>query len=50
MLAEDPTFEDHESNNEFHIAITRDDIQTFSVLIRNQDFVRNNLNLRNADG
>jgi len=50
ILASDPTFEDHESNNELHLAIIRDDMEKFSKLVEEEGFEKSLLNLRNSDG
>ena len=50
ILARDPTFEDHESNNQLHLAIIRDDMEKFSKVVEEEDFEKSLLNLRNSDG
>lgn len=50
ILAKDPTFEDHESNSEVHLAIIRGDEEKFFDLIELGGFARCQLNLRNSDG
>lgn len=47
-LKENPTFEDHENNSEFHLAIIRDDYDKFKQIMKQSSFVRCELNLRNA--
>jgi ankyrin repeat protein len=46
----DPSFEDHEGNNELHLAIIRDEKSIFEEMVKREDFVRCYLNLRNVDG
>jgi len=47
---DDPSFEDHEGNNELHLAIIRDEMAVFDEFIKKEEFVRCYLNLRNSDG
>ena len=50
ILAEDPSFEDHEGNNDFHDAIITGNIDMFDEITKREDFVTFNLNQRNSDG
>lgn len=50
MLAKDPTFEDHENNNQLHEAIIRGDYEAFELVVDEKDFDRSLINLRNSDG
>lgn len=49
-LREDPTFEDHESNSEFHLAIIRNHEEKFMELIESANFAKFLLNHRNSEG
>jgi len=49
-LAKDPTFEDHETNGLLHLSIIRQDLGKFEKALGDTDFVRTQLNRRNADG
>lgn len=49
-MSNDPSFEDHEGNNDLHLAIIREEKTTFDEFIKREDFVRCYLNLRNVDG
>jgi len=50
ILAKDPTFEDHETNSMLHLSIIRQDLGKFEKALGDDDFVRTQLNRRNADG
>jgi ankyrin repeat protein len=49
-LKDDPSFEDHESNNELHLAIIRNEQEEFDRILEDDGFKKFFLNKRNAEG